>query len=269
MQQSQEMTGEEKAALSDQVDLSLGEPEEVAESASEHSDSSEQNELPEFAKKKLGMQEKRHNKKIRQMQQQLDEMRAHLGSRQEPQHSPESGMNPYTSQPEDSGMNNQIYAAVSKALQMQKEQEHRAKEEERMQHVHNQYRALEDHLDGGSDKFEDFDDVVKSDDAPYSKAMRDAALLIPHNAAETLYHLGKDREKLKKISELHPLEQAREVVKMSMALMGGGNKQNNQNAYSKPLGSIKNNPVNNRNVNESTSIGDLRKRMRDGGKKWA
>jgi len=267
MQQSQEMTGEEKAGLKDAVDSSMGDPEEVAESASEHPDAPEKDELPAFAKKKLGMQEKRHKKEMRQMRQQLDEMSARIGSRPEPQNSPESGMNPYTSQPEEGGMNNQIYAAVSKALQMQKEQENQAKEHERMQHVHNQYRALEDHLDNGSEKYEDFDDVVKSDDAPYSKAMRDAALLVS-NPAETLYHIGKDRDKLKKISELHPLEQAREVIKMSIALMGGDHKPNNNGSSPKPLGSIKNNPVNNRVVNENTSVGDIRKRMRDGGKKW-
>lgn len=266
MQQSQEMSGEAKEVLSDAVNETLGDPETLAESAAEHPDEPEKNELPEFAKKKLGMQEKRHKKELRRMQQQLDEVRAHLGSRPEPQYSPEQPMNPYTSQPEMGNMNEQVYAAVSKALQMQKEQESKAKHMERMQHVHKQYKALEDHLDNASNKYEDFDDIVKSDDAPYTESMRDAALLIS-NPGETLYHLGKDRDKLKKISELHPLEQAREVVKLSIALMSGGGKSNGSNG-AKPLGQIKNNPINTHSVNENTSVGDLRKRMRDGGKKW-
>lgn len=261
MQQSQEMTSEEKAGLSDAVDESLGNPEESTEA-------SEQNELPEYAKKKLGMQEKRHKKEIRRMQQQIEEMNARFGSRPEPVNSPEHNMNPYTSQPNDGGLNNDaIYAAVHKALQMQKEQEHKEKEFERMQHVHKQYKALEDHLDNYSDKYDDFDDVVKSDDAPYTSAMRDAALLIP-NAAETLYHLGKDRDKLKKISELHPVDQAKEVVKMSIALMSGAGKNGSHNS-AKPLSQIRNNPINSAGVNESTSVSELRKRLKSGDKKWS
>lgn len=261
MQQSQEMTSEEKSGLSDAVDESLGNPEESTET-------SEQHELPEYAKKKLGMQEKRHKKEIRRMQQQIEEMNARFGSRPEPVNSSEHNMNPYTSQPNDGGFNNDaIYAAVHKALQMQKEQEHKEKEFERMQHVHKQYKALEDHLDSYSDKYDDFDDVVKSDDAPYTSSMRDAALLIP-NAAETLYHLGKDRDKLKKISELHPVDQAKEVVKMSIALMGGPGKSNNSGS-TKPLSNIRNNPINSAGVNDSTSVGEIRKRLKSGDKKWS
>ena len=264
MQQSQEMTSEEKAGLSDAVDESLGNP---GESVENNSESSEQNDLPEYAKKKLGMQEKRHKKEIRRMQSQIDEMNSRFGSRPEPQNSHEHNMNPYNSQHEEGNNNDQIYAAVNKALQMQKEQEHKAREAERMQHVNKQYRALKDHLDNHSDKYDDFDEVVNSDDAPYTTHMRDASLLIP-NAAETLYHLGKDRDKLKKISELHPLDQAKEVVKMSIALMGGTGK-NGSSSSVKPLSNIRNNPINSAGVNESTSIGEIRKRLKSGDKKWS
>jgi len=151
-------------------------------------------------------------------------------------------------------------------MELQKMQEQKAQEQERMQHVHKSYRNLQDNLDNASSKYEDFDDVVKSDDAPYTDAMRDAALLVD-NAPDVLYHLGKDREKLKSISKLHPLEQAKEVIKLSQALaIGNGNKQSSSNA--KPLGQVKNNPITSNIVNENTSVSELRKRMKDGGKKW-
>lgn len=258
MQQSRELSNEEQANIGEAVNASLGMGEDAQEGG-------EQSELPEYAKKKLGMQEKRHKKELRKMQQQIEEMRSQFSANSKPQSQPDYGVNQDQSNGSNLG-NDQIYAAVAKALQMQKEQEQRARDAEKLQHVHKQYRALEDHLDNASGKYEDFDDIVKSDDAPYTGAMRDAALLIP-NAADTLYHLGKDRDKLKKIAELHPVDQAREVVKMSIALMGSPQKSSNY-SDSKPLGNIKNNPVNSRGINEQTSVGDIRKQMKEGGKKW-
>lgn len=261
MNQSQEMTSEEKSNVSEDVNESLG----LNSSQELQEEPSDQNDLPEFAKKKLGMQEKRHKKELRRMQQQIDEMRNHLSSKTESQSSPQPQVDNVNF---DSGnMNENIYAAVTKALQIQKEQEHRAKEAEKMQHVHKQYQNLKDQLDNGSSKYDDFDDVVNSDDAPYTEAMRDAALLIG-NPSETLYHLGKDRDKLKKLSELHPLEQAKEVVRMSIALMSGNGKKESSDNF-KPLGQIKNNPVNTTHVNENTSVSDLRSRMKSGNKHWS
>jgi len=267
MNQSQEMSSEAKEGLEEAVNASLGNPEEIAISAAEHPDEPERDDLPDVAKKRLGMQEKRHKKEMRRMQQQLDEMRAHLGSRPEPQYAQE-GMNPYTSQVEP-GMDDQIYKAVSRAMELQKIQEQKAKEAERMQHVHKQYQSLQDRLDNASSKYEDFDDIVRSNDAPYTDAIRDAALLVD-NPDDVLYHLGKDRDKLKRLSELHPLEQAKEVVRMSVALMSGNNgKSQSPHSNAKPLGQIKNNPVVSRGVNENTSVSDLRSKMKSGGKNWS
>lgn len=254
MQQSEEMSSEAKEELKEAVDGSLGVSEEQ-----------ENEKVPDPAAKKLGMQEKRHKKEMRKMQQQLDELRSHLGSRPEPQHSPEN-MGAYNSQPEMSeNLNPQIYAAVQKALQMEKDREH-------VQHIHKQYESLKSHLDSASEKYDDFDDVVKSDDAPYTETMKGIATVIHGipglDASETLYHLGKDRNKLHKLSQLPPIEQSREVLKMAMSLMNSSNKPNANNE-SKPLGQIKNNPVHSKYVNENTPASEIRRRMKSGEKKWA
>lgn len=263
MNQSQEMSAEEKNTLGDDVNQSLGLSEETVE---EIQSKPEGGDLPEFAKKKLGMQEKRHKKELRRMQQQISEMESRFGGSM-----PEQGNSSAVGYSEEPRNNDQIYAAVSKALQMQKEQEHQAKQQEHMQNVQKQYRALEDHLDNESDKYDDFYDVVKSDDAPYTGVMRDMSVIlhgIPGiNAAETLYHLGKDKQKLHELSKKSPVEQSREVLKLAIALMNGGNKSSSS-SQSKQLGSIKNNPINTTHLNENTSIGDLRKRLREGGKTW-
>lgn len=267
MNQSQEMSGEEKSVLGDEVNESLGLSDESSEQQ-ESNESNESNELPEYAKKKLGMQEKRHKKELRRLQQQLDEVHSRIGSfqNQNPQAQQNNGYSP------DNNQNNDpVYAAVARALQLQKEEEQKAKQAEQMQHLNKQYRALDDHLDNESDKYEDFHEVVKSDDAPYTGVMRDMSVIlhgIPGiNAAETLYHLGKDRSKLHELSKKTPVEQSREVLKLAIALMNGGNKSSSSGS-SKTLGSIKNSPINTTHLNENTSIGDLRKRLREGGKKW-
>lgn len=262
MQQSQEMTSGEKEALKDVVDESVGiTPDKSAEIQAE---SDAEPELPEFAKKKLGMQQKRHKKEMRQLQSQIDDLRSHMGSRPEPTNSPEQPMNAYSSQPQG-GMDDQIQRAVAMALRAKEDQERKVKDAEKMQHVHKQYQALQDHLDNASNQYDDFDEVVRSPDAPFTETMRDTALLIP-NPGEVFYKLGKNRDELKRISSLHPLDQAKEIVKMSVAMMSStGNK--GQSAV-KTIGQIKNSPVTNASgaVNENTSVGELRKRMKDGWK---
>jgi len=259
--QSQEMSSEAKSELGEEVNSALGMSGGSAEEAKQEHD-----ELPESAKKMLGMRDKRHKKAIRGLQQQIEDLQMRLGNK-ESLNSQEQPMNQFNQSTGDPGMDDTIYKAVARAMEMQKMQEQKARDAERMQHVQKSYRNLQDTLDNSSEKYEDFDDIVKSEDAPYTDAMRDAALLI-ENAPDVLYHLGKDREKLKRISQLHPLEQAKEVIKLSQALaVGNGNKQNTA-SNAKPLGQVKNNPVTSNTVNENTSVGEIRKRMKDGGKRW-
>jgi hypothetical protein len=226
-------------------------------------------ELPEAAKKRLGMQEKRHKKEMKRVQQQLDEMRRHVmsGSQTNQQ---DNDMDQSFSP--DGGLTNQsVYQAVAQAMQAEKAKEEQARKQAeaqaKMQHVQKAYQSLEEQLENGSDEYEDFDEVVKSNDAPYTDMMRDASLLID-NPKDVLYHLGKDREKLKRISELEPLDQMKEVIKLSMAL-SSGNAPKQSGSNPKLLDGVKNKPTSNAGVNENTSVSEIRQRMKNGGKKWA
>jgi hypothetical protein len=163
----------------------------------------------------------------------------------------------------------QIHKAVSFALQHRDKEERRAKEAEAAQHVNKQYQELHRHLDHLGDKYDDFDEIVRGQETPFTTHMRDAALLLdldhknPGSAGEVLYKLGKNPEELKRISKLHPLEQAREMVKLSKALISGG--ENKTQQPTRHLGQIKNSPVNNSHgVNEKTPIGSIRERMKSG-----
>ena len=218
---------------------------------------------PYGIKKRLGMQAKKHQRELRQMQEQLAQMQAQMYDPNQRSYHPEP-QNTYHSpgQPDAPAGSEQerIQRAVQMALQAQKHEEQRAQEAERMRHVHQQYQNLNNEFDKAADKYEDFDDVVRSNDAPFSSAIRDALLLID-NPAEVAYKLGKNRAELSRISQLHPLDQAREVNKLSFALMGGANGKSNGGSQStiNPMSNPRVNPV---NPSAPTTAAAIRARMK-------
>lgn len=235
-----------------------------AESANEQKAESPANdEDPYGVKKRLGMQAKKHAREMRQMQDQLAQMQQAMtnpnqtGFHQEPQ-------NPISSpgQPGNPGMDQQemIRQAVAHALMAKDQEEQRAKHAASQQHVAAQYDKLKDDLDKGYDKYDDFDDVVKNEKTPYTSAIRDALLLVD-NPADVAYKLGKNPSELARISQLHPLDQAREVNKLSFALMGG-NSGKSASSGSNPMSNPRPNPANNGATNGSAS--SIRARMKAG-----
>jgi hypothetical protein len=256
MEDMQDMSQEDGQApdAMESMGLSEGSAQDGAEdqaSAAKESD-------PYSVKKRLGMQEKRHKKELRALQEQMMQMQAQMAPQQQ-QASYEQPMDQSYGHPDDT-----IQRAVRMALQAKDDQERQAKDSEKVAHVHRQYQALQDKLDNASDKYDDFDDVVRHPNVPYTEAMRDAALIID-NPEDVLYKLGKNPEELSRISKLHPLDQAREMYKLSVALMNGGSK-----ASSVPpaqLGQIKSNPVANSNaITDRTPVSELRRRMKAGWK---
>jgi hypothetical protein len=218
---------------------------------------------PYGVKKRLGMQAKKHQREMRQMQEHLAHMQAQL------EHSQSTGSrpNPYPSpgQPNPPSMSEEekIQHAVRLALGVKEHEEKQAEEHRRQAHVQKQYARLHDELDKGSEKYEDFDEVVRGD-APFSKHVRDALLLVD-NPAEVAYRLGKNRDELERISRLHPLDQAREVNKLSFALMGGNNGKSSPGSIkSNPMGSIKANPTNTTAITDKTPPSVIRARMKAG-----
>jgi hypothetical protein len=221
-------------------------------------------------KKRLGMQAKKHQREMRQMQEQMMQMQAqfqnaNMDSANPSNHSPN---NPYSSpgQPNSPGMNEEekIHHAVRLALGMKDQEERQAKEAQKMAHVHKQYQRLNDEFDKASDKYDDFDDVVRESDAPFTDHVRDALLLV-ENPADVAYQLGKNRSELERISQLHPLDQAREVNKLSFSLMGGNNGKSSNAHKTTPMGSIKANPARSAGaITDKTPLSEIRARMKAG-----
>lgn len=260
MEQSEMMSGQAKEALAGQVHESLGMNEQSAEVEGETpTEHNPMDDLPKAAKERLGRQDKRHAKELRALQSQISELHNRLGS--QAMNSEQQPSNNYTPQPMSEGGNieDHIHRAVNAALQAKDQREQAAKDAESQRHVQSKYQALNDHLDKASSKYEDFDEVVRSHDAPFTTTMRDTALLLP-NSADVLYKLGKNTPELHRIAALHPIDQAKEMLGLSIALHGGT--KDHGTSAPRQLGDVKSNPVNAGSVNENTSVGELRRKLK-------
>jgi len=221
---------------------------------------------PISVKKRLGMQAKKHAREMRQLHDRIAQMEMSRGDSANPQTSTYQ-TDPYnssTGQPPPTGMNEEhrIQHAVRMALGMRENEERQAREAQSHAHVQKQYQRLNDEFDRASDKYEDFDDVVREGDAPFTDAVRDALLLV-ENPAEVAYRLGKNRSELQRISKLHPLDQAREVNKLSFSLLGNSNGKS-ASTRTQPLGSVRANPVASQAITGNTPTSVIRERMKAG-----
>lgn len=266
---------EDQNALAEQVH---GDDEDVenggvgpgdAEAEGSYSDNqgNPEQDLHSSIKKRLGMQAKKHAREMRSMQEQMMQMQAQFQNSNMDSAQPHQVSNPYQSpgQPNSPQMSEEerIQKAVRYALGAKEHEEKQAKEVQHAHHVQKQYQRLNDEFDKASDKYDDFDDVVRGDDIPFSHHVRDALLLI-ENPAEVAYRLGKNKSELERISRLHPLDQAREVNKLSFSLMGNSGKSAG-NQKSTPMGNIRQNPAHaSTSITDKTPAATIRARMKAG-----
>lgn len=260
MDSAQEMSGND-TEIAPQVADGSGESQESGEG--QDSAVHETGGDPLYVQKRLKQQKRAHDREMREMQARMAEMQSQMTPKQQ-----NFDANPYMQQGQQNpgNVDETIHKAVSFALQQRELEERKAKEAQSAMHISKQYQDLNRHLDNTSDKYDDFDDVVRNDSVPFTAHMRDAALLLPKNGAgsagEVLYKLGKNPDELARISQLHPVDQASEMIKLSHALISGGE---NKPQNSRPLGQIKSNPVvNSAGVTEKTSPAAIRALMKAG-----
>lgn len=220
---------------------------------------------PLYVQKRLKQAERKHAREMRELMSQNQALMQHLNS-----FTNQTSQEPvYDSHGDVDG---QIQKAVSYALNYRDMQEQKQREAENARHIERQHHDLDRHLDNMSNKYDDFDEIVRGNDVPFTHEMRTAALLLPKSgsgsAGEVLYKLGKNREDLSRISKLHPVDQARELVNLSHAMIAG--KQETPKAsyqHNRPMESIKTNPLSNPNsISEKTSVSEIRRQMKEGRK---
>jgi len=277
--EAQDLSGQEKESLAGDVMESLGESREsgndvATRSQEQHEDGGEQDDLPQGVKERLGRQEKRHQREMRQMRQQMEALHSRISQPNFQEQSPE--MNPYDMQggapqtPQGGNVGEQIQQAVSYALQHKDMQERKAKEAEDLAHLHRQKQALHEHLNSMGDKYDDFHDAVFAHDVPITPHMAEFAVTLPRSgpgsAGEVFYKLAKNKPELERISKLRPVDQLSEMVKLSHALIAGGNDSKGASGNSlnnRAIGNIKNNPVtNSHSISDKTPVSELRQRMK-------
>jgi hypothetical protein len=254
------MSGQEGQAEEAPEMESLSPKEHESEGASEPSHESLS------VQKRLKQQQRAHERQMRELRSEMQSMREHSSASANPGGGNQP-TNPYVPPGVEPGsVEEHIHRAVGHALNYREQEEQKAKNAESQQHIARGYQELNNHLDSMGDTHEDFDDVVRGD-APFTSHMRDTALLLPHkgagSAGEVLYKLGKNPDELKRISRLHPKDQAAEMIRLSHALVGGEEKPRGESHNA--LGSIKSNPVtNSASITDKTSPGDIRRRMKAG-----
>ena len=261
MESTQENPAQEE--LGSEVLESLGEPKEAMNEVdtSHESEGVSSDNDPLYVQKRLKQQKRAHERELRELHARISDMQSRTAPQTE--HNTE---NPY-SDPESGGIDETIHKAVSYALGHRDREESKAKQAQQQAHVNKQYQELQKHLDNTADKYDDFDEVVRGEDAHFTPHMRDASLLLPKSgsgaAGEVLYKLGKNPAELSRIANLHPLDQAAEMVRLSHAMIGGGESKTTQSP--RTLGQVKHTPSTNSHiVTEKTPIGNIRERMKSG-----
>jgi hypothetical protein len=262
MDSAQDIPSQAQEELAGDVMESVGEPSDTGDDVSQsHESQGTESNDPLYVQKRLKQQKRAHERELREMHARMAELQSRIQPQQE---NYAQGSSPYDG---GSPIDEQIHRAVRYTLEHKEREESKARQAQQLAHVQRQYNELSKHLDHTADKYDDFDEVVRGDSSPFTTQMRDAALLLPKkgagSAGEVLYKLGKNPEELARISRLHPLDQASELVKLSHALVSGGEiKPNNA---PRNLGQVKNTPVSNSlTVTEKTPIGSIRERMKHG-----
>lgn len=218
-------------------------------------------------KKRLGRQEKKHQREMQSLKDEVQAMREHVQSISQPSNN-SAAMAANYGGGGDSDEDSRIRRAVTLALQAQEQsrqdQAKQAKAASFQQHAATELKKFSNELSQMGDKYDDFDDVVHGDDVPFTDSMRDtAAYILPENVrGEVLYKLGKNRDELKRLSALPPSEQAREMVKLAMSLMPGGPSKTPDSAN--VMNGIKANPATLPNSRSGIpSVSELRARLKE------
>lgn len=267
--EAQDQSGQEQESLAGDTMDSLGvSPESQGDEPSESQGNNEGNQssAAPHAQKRINARNRERERQMQHMQAKIAELEARMAQ-------PNQSDDHQSMSPHDAGLNAQgdmaehIHRAVNQVLAHKEMQEQKVKQAQEAQHIDKQYQDLHHHLDSVADKYDDFDDVVRGPDAPFSKHMRDASLFLPQtgsgSAGEVLYKLGKNKPELERISKLHPIDQARELNRLSHALANGSGSESA--SLTRPMGNIKSNPVNSSHaINDKTSPAEIRARMKAG-----
>ena len=121
-----------------------------------------------------------------------------------------------------------------KLKNLQKSGEKKVKEVKEVKEVNETYDGLDDAMDRGNEKYEDFDELVLDKNLVISPEVTQI-LLDTEIPEDILYHLAANPEMSEKISKLSERQAAIEIGKIEVGLMKGEKKEKEEKPEVKPI----------------------------------
>lgn len=207
---------------------STHEPESIDsthESVTQDSAATQEGELPEFAKRRLGKQQKKHDREVAAMQQEMEMMRSHVAGVQQapaqPQ-DPSKVFDPYTGQQVDvNSVQGQTIVTLNQQRQAEQMYNQQAQQSQKADAFNRQkqeiFNRFEDSLDDASEKYADFDDVVRSSSVPFTQDMAEIMAISP-NPGDFAYYLGSNPKEVQRLAKLPSLQMLKEMNKHMVSM---------------------------------------------------
>lgn len=177
-------------------------------------------------------------------------------------------VDPVTGEPlDESSVEGQVFKALNKVALVNQQKEAKQKAYLEQQRVMQMEAELYEKLDEASEKYPDFDEVVRADDVPITPVMKSFAHMLP-NPAETFYAIAKDKTELMKLAKSPPEEQVRKMVEVSARILS--KTQNGaRKTPAKTITPLRNNPAArpaSSVISDKSSVSDIRARIKNGWK---
>ena len=145
-----------------------------------------------------------------------------------------------------------------------------AKEQQDPRYLQAVQAARDDLMSAGSEKYEDFEEVVTSDSVKITPVMRDAIFELDDQEiqAEISYYLGKNPKEALRISKLSPMRQIAEVGKLEVKLTSQPTPTKRPSAAPAPIAPVGGSSTNSTTITGKESMKDfIAKREKQLGRK--
>jgi len=216
----------------------------------------------------LRKQNKKMREQIRRLEGEMSYLRQQGTPNVETPTKSQGLVDPITGEPVDeNSIEGQVFKAfnrIASAEQQKQAQQHARAQQQKQNEM---MRSLYEKLDEASDKYADFDEVVRAEDVPITETMRAFATMLP-NPAETFYALAKNKTELNNLAKSPPQEQVRKMVEISSRLLSKSN-ATVRKSPTKTITPLRNNPGNRQSsgaINDKSSVSDIRTRIKNGWK---
>lgn len=189
------------------------------ENVGDESVDAQQNEMPGWVKKRLGRQQKKHDRERQDLQAQIGQLQQTITNPQVLQQVLNNTNQSAASQP--NAVDNSTESIVRRVMQEAEEQKNLYSEQYQQQQTqvyqNAKSQSLDNDLDELYDKYDDLEDLMSG---KFTNPMIEAAKMVPHSA-RVLASIARSSGLAKKISQLHPYEMMHAMIEQSNKIASG------------------------------------------------